>query len=222
MYHDTIHITFSSSDSTSNLGFYYDFLISKSNSWLNVWQKYNNSPKEKHITSYKDILSKFKEIGFNVEYLMFPDAEDDVEVYCAYNYLVSKGGYEVFFKAYNKVLKKQPFDISFEYGTMINGTFHPNCINSCAIVKFISPSHKSRKGYFNAAASSLLKRVNVISDLPFSKLYETYTIVDINGKKIYTLEVYDDFDEKKKEFFSNQKVAVYLRKYKLMELMYKN
>jgi len=214
MYYDTIHITFES-NGKSTISFGYDFLISKSKSWLKVWQNYNNSPRENHIIKYNNIIDRFKSIGFNTELLSFPNIKDDTEeVYCAYNYLLSSGNFEVFFKAYEKVLKKQSFNINFEYGSMINGEFYPNNMNSHAIVQFIEPILQEDKE----------KEIdeNIIQGKSFIKHREIYQIVNKEGESIYVEQAFDDFENTRLKFFQTHKVAVYLRKYKLLEIMYNN
>lgn len=197
MYHDTIHIIFKSKTGGHNIHFEYDFLISK-------------SPYSNHSTnsiSYQEILNKFKKIGFNIDFLNFPDIKDmNQMVHCKYNYLVKSGDYNVFFKAYEKILKRQGFDIIFEYGTMINGKFFPNNMNFYSSISFICASINDSRCFSH-----------VIKGFNFYKTYEKYQIVDKTGKILHN-EFTNYTIDFKHNFFKNQKVKVYLRKYKLREL----
>jgi len=215
MFHDTIHIIFnrSASNNVNYVNFNYDFIISKSESWLNVWKNCNNFPRENHIVTYKSILERFKQIGFNIDYLLFPDIKDNnQEVYCAYNYLASKSGFEVFFKAYEKILKKQGFNITFEYGTMINGKFYPNNMNFYSSISFVRNNFGDN---------------DVIYGVSYCKSFEKYQIVNSEGCVVSNMNSsYIGFSrnnnkenkELKEDFFKSQKISVYLRKYKLDQL----
>ena len=192
MYHDTIHITFESADEIMN--YKYTFLISKK-SFL---------PNHNPIT-YQEILDKMESYGFNIEFLDFPDIEDkSVNVYCSYNLTPD---FNVFFKAYERVLKPRGFNISFEYGSMINGEF---CMNNMNFYSGI---------YFKMRNKSTIIIKNVIKDVDFYKHGESYQIVDKNGKIVDAIHIRnffsESYDEVKENFFKSRKVTQYLRKYKL-------
>lgn len=187
MYHDTIHINFSSFG--SDLNFNYSFLISK-----------DNNDKFSPIR-YGDILDKFENIGFNTKYIKFNDLDLDDIVYCTYNY---QPKFEIFFKAYDKLLMYKKFNIKFEYGNIINNIFHINNMNYCASIYF---SNNEKELY----------REDVLKSRIYVKKYETFCIIDKKGDRVSEVTVTSD-DNFEQDFFQRHEVKVALRKYKLGRL----
>lgn len=190
MYHDTIQINIRNSNHR-DISFSYRFLISKN-------QKDLFSP-----IKYYDLLTNFKNIGFNTKYIKFNDIDEDETVYCTYNF---QQNFNIFFKAYEKLIKDKSFSITFEYGVIINGKFFPNNMNTFAGVWFENTSNKLGN-YIT----------NVIDGKFLVKSMELYQIVDKNGNIIATETVRyeDDF---KQNFFDRYEVKLALRKYKLSRL----
>jgi len=193
MYHDTIHIIFTSLPK-SDIDFKYNFLISK-NDWL-----LNHKP-----IVYQELLDKMENFGFNVDFFNFPDIKDKTQnVFCEYN---GTPNFQLFFKAFERILKPQGFNITFEYGSMIDGKFYPNNMNFYASIGFIKDAYGDK---------------DVIDGVNYKKRFECYQIVDSCGEvvdSIFGANLNDsESKELKEEFFKNYKVSVYLRKYKLREL----
>lgn len=193
MYHDTINIIFTST-AESNINFRYNFLISK-NAWL---------PNHKPIV-YQYLLGKMESYGFNVNFINFPDIKDKYQnVFCEYN---GTPNFTIFFKAFEKLLKPQGFNISFEYGSIINSKFYPNNMNFYSSIIFIKDSYGDK---------------DVIDGVNYKKRFESYQIVNSEGQIVYNIggaNLNDsESEDLKEEFFKSHKVSVYLRKYKLREL----
>lgn len=201
MYHDTIHIIFESLP-MNNIEFKYNFLISK-NSWL---------PNHKAI-EYQELLNKLHNYGFNSDYINFPDVKDKTQnIFCEYN---GTPNFLIFFKAFEKVLKPQGFNITFEYGSMIGGKFYPNNMNFYSSISFM----ESHYGDYD-----------VIYGVSYCKYAEHYQIVDSEGNIVdsigstslggYSISICNNKENPKlkDEFFKRQRVSVYLRKYKLEQL----
>ena len=155
MYHDTIGINFKSTIE-NNVHFDYIFLISK-----NIKDKF--SP-----IIYSELLQKFSEVGFNTKYLKFNDIEEDKIVYCTYNYM----NFNLFFSAYNRILKQSKFNIKFEYGNIYNGIFHPNNMNFFAGVYFVEQPTIFILGDYSEI---------VIDGRKHLRFMETYQIRDKDG-----------------------------------------
>ena len=199
MYHDTIHINFKSLNLQKTINFDYSFMISK-----NQYDKF--SP-----IKYGDLLRKFTDIGFDTKYLKFNDIQDDdTIVYCTYNY---QSNFEIFFLAYNKILKNNIFYLTFEYGNIIchpgevSGVFYRNNMNFFAGISFLPNDTKKNLPY----------EIVVINGMKHSKGMETYQIIDKDIKTIAceTTDASKDFEQ---HFFEKYEVKVYLRKYKLSRL----
>jgi len=189
MYHDTIRINFSGRNTIS---FNYNFFISK-----NQYDKF--SP-----IKYGVLLSKFTKIGFDTKYLKFNDIQDDnTIVYCTYNY---QSNFEIFFLAYNKLIKDYKFNITFEYGNIINGKFYPNNINFFSTIWFVEKENISGN-YMEC----------IIKGKYHQKALEQYQIIDKNTQIISMLTTTCD-QNFEQNFFENYNVKVYLRKYKLSRL----
>lgn len=190
MYHDTIHIELRNSD-RHDINFDYNFFISK-------YQKDLFSS-----IKYQELLDKFKDIGFNIKYLKFNDIDEDEIVYCTYNF---QPNFNVFFKAYKKLIKHKNFNITFEYGVIINGKFVANNMNTFAGVWFQHTTNNL--GNYTE---------DVIDDKILAKSMELYQVVDKNGNIIATdiAKYENDF---KQNFFERYEVKVALRKYKLGRL----
>lgn len=194
MYHDTVHIKVNNSNSRSanELLFSYSFLISK-----NRYDKF--SP-----IKYGELLHKFEEIGFNLKYIKFYDIdEEDTIVYCTYNYQTN---FNIFFTAYNKLLKNKRFDIDFEYGVMINGKFIPNNMNHFASIHF-KDSNFVPGEFFE----------HVIAGKDHKKISEFYQVVNKSGEVIAS-ELTNADTNFEQHFFEKYEVKVALRKYKLGRL----
>ena len=192
MYHDTISINFKSTIE-NKLSFDYTFLISK-----NIKDKF--SP-----IIYGELLQKFSEIGFNIKYLKFNDIEEDKTVYCTYNY---QPNFNIFFSAYNKILKYHKFNIKFEYGNIYNGNFYPNNMNFFAVVYFVEQPTLFILGDYSEV---------VINERKHLRFREIYQIRNKDGHLI--AEEYTDVDKDfEQHFFERYEVKVALRKYKLSRL----
>ena len=197
MYHDTIHINFRNISGPIN--FEFSFLISKI-----------HSAKLFSPIKYCELLKKFEEINFNLKYLKFNDVDDDAIVYCTYNY---QPNFNIFFAAYEQSIRNQNFDITFEYGNIINGKFYKNNMNFFAGVYFIDfikyeMSKKIEKMYFEE---------EIIKGKRFLKNSEYYQIIDNEGNIIYR-EYTDWVTDFEQHFFEKYEVKVALRKYKLLRL----
>jgi len=190
MYHDTININFRNSN-WKDISFDYSFLISKN-------QKDKFSP-----INYGDLLGKFSNIGFNLKYIKFNDIDEGETVYCTYNY---QPNFNIFFKAYTKLLQYKKFDISFEYGVIINGKFHPNNMNTFAGVWFKNTN--SNLGSYNE---------EIIRGQKHKRKQEFYQIVDKDGNLI-AVEIAEEENNFEQHFFERYDVKVALRKYKLSRL----
>ena len=199
MYHDTIHIIFRSLPQNST-EFSYNFLISK-DAWL---------PNHKAI-EYQELLDRLDDYGFNPDFINFPDVKDKTQdVFCEYN---GTPNFLIFFKAFEKILKPQGFNITFEYGSMINGKFYPNNMNFYSSISFVQ-NHYGEK--------------DIISGVSYVKSGESYQIVNSKGDIVdrmgssyggYSKYNSNKEDTKLKEdFFKSYRVSVYLRKYKLEQL----
>ena len=187
MYHDTVHIKFKSTN--YGLLFEYSFLISK-----NLYDKF--SP-----IKYGELLKKFEEIGFNLKYLKFYDIDDDdTIVYCTYNY---QPNFNVFFIAYNKLLKTKKFNIDFEYGVMLNGKFVPNNMNHFASIHFIDSDFIPGAFFEEVIAGRFHKKVS-----------EFYQVINKEGE-IIAAETTNADTNFEQHFFEKYEVKVALRKYKL-------
>lgn len=212
MYHQSIQIRFHNSESNP-IFFEYKFWISKlSDNPIELFgDNYENQTVE-----YQELLDKFESLGFNVKFLNFPDIKDkSTKVWCDYN---GTTNFQIFFKAYDKILKNSLFDIDFEYGNIIKSssgslTFVPNNMNSAATISYI---FVNKKDYSFTYEESLIK------GRTFLKTEEVYQIVDSNGKVVKELNIKSNFgeipDSIKDEFFQDPAVALYLRSYKLKEL----
>lgn len=190
MYHNTIHIIFTSVPE-SGIDFTYNFLISK-DAWLR-----NHQPIE-----YQKLLDKFHNCGINPNYINFPDVADkNKKVFCEYN---GTPLFEIFFKAYERVLKIHGFNITFEYGSMIKGKFYPNNMNFYSSISFERDMYGGE---------------DVITGVNYKKRIENYQIVDKCGKIIDSMSYvnFNNFESEQlgDDFFKSHKVSVYLRKYKL-------
>jgi len=195
MYHDTIKINFISHN-WKEISFNYDFLISK------------NTKEHFSIINYGELLSKFKKIGFDIKYLKFNDIEETENVYCTYNY---QPNFNIFFLAYDKILKNKHFNITFAYGVIINGKFLPNNMNTFAKISFADASTLT-----NSHGSPLYKE-EVIKSRTFAKTQEFYQIVDKEGNIIGNESTYADTNFEQ-HFFEKYDIKVALRKYKLGRL----
>jgi len=200
MYHDTIHIIFTSVPQ-SDIDFKYNFLISK-NDWL-----LNHKP-----IVYQELLDKLYSYGFNPDYINFPDIKDkNQNVFCEYN---GAPNFIIFFKAFEKILKPQGFNITFEYGSMIDGKFYPNNMNFYSSISFVQSYYGEK---------------DIIDGISYCKSDECYQIVNSDGEIVDSMSsTYGGYskynnnkeDEKlKDEFFKRHRVSVYLRKYKLEQLL---
>lgn len=193
MYHDTINIRFIYNNQ-NDINFDYNFFISKNNQ--------NNHNSFSSIL-YKDLLDKFKDIGFDLKYLKFNDIDKNNIIYCSYNF---QSNFEIFFKVYNKLIKSKKFNISIEYGNIINGKFIPNNMNYFAGISF---NH-------HTIEQNGIKE-EVIKGKFHKKTMEYYQIIEKDGNIIANeLTTYKkDF---KQHFFEQYEVKVALRKYKLGRL----
>jgi hypothetical protein len=189
MYHDTMHINFKSQGGLL-LKFDYSFLISK-----NISDKF--SP-----IKYNELLQKFVDIGFDLKYLKFNDIDDDAIVYCTYNY---QPNFNIFFTAYKKTIYHQKFNITLEYGVMLNGKFYPNNMNFFARIWFVES---------NIPGNYL---ETIVKGKTHEKRMEFYQIIDKNGNIIAT-ETTSDVRNFEQNFFQQYDVKVALRKYKLSRL----
>lgn len=199
MYHDTIHINFNNyqkSSINSSINFDYNFMISK----IKYGDKFSS-------IKYGDLLQKFIDIGFDTKYLKFYDIQDDnTIVYCTYNY---QPNFEIFFLAYNKLLKNQKFYLTFEYGNIIcfsgetSGTFYRNNMNYFAGISF--------------TPTDLPLGVIIIDGMTHIKTRETYQIID-KDRNLIAIENTDSSKDFEQHFFERYDVKVYLRKYKLSRL----
>jgi len=195
MYHDTIHINFKYQPFWNDIPFDYSFLISKI-----------KQDKFAPIT-YSELLNKFKEIGFDLKYLKFYDINDDSTiVYCTYNY---QPNFQVFFSAYKKLIQNKNFNISFEYGIIINGKFYPNNMSYFAGIWFV-PIEKKLDDLNHPFEEIIIEKT-------FLKKLELYQIVDKEGYVIH-VEVANPGNNFKQHFFENYDVKVAMRKYKLSRL----
>lgn len=194
MYHDTIRITFHYFPH-NDVGFDYIFLISKT----------EQIKTEFSSISYGELLSKFKDIGFDLKYIKFNDISDDnTTVYCSYNF---QSNFNVFFPAYKKLIKNKSFNLVFEYGVIIDGIFRCNNMNFFSRVVFYDKANKF---------DGLYKEI-VINDKTHFKISEFYQIVDKTGKIIHSEET-DETKNFEQHFFENYDVLVATRKYKLNRL----
>jgi hypothetical protein len=190
MYHDTIYINFTRFN-YNDINFDYSFLISKS-------LKDKFSP-----INYGELLSKFNDIGFNVKYLKFNDIKEEETVYCTYNY---QPNFNIFFSAYKKLFQNRNFNITFEYGVVINGKFYPNNMNTFASI------------YFQGENIKLGDHTEtIIIGKTHKKLTELYQIVDKDANIIAT-EITDIVKDFEQHFFERYEVKLALRKYKLSRL----
>jgi hypothetical protein len=196
MYHDTIHINFKSSYQPKEIDFDYSFLISKKS-------KDKFSP-----IKYNELLKKFTDLEFDLKYLKFYDIDEDAIVFCTYNY---QPNFEIFFTAYNRIIRQRFFDITFEYGNIINGKFFPNNMNFFAGIHFVERTDEYGK------PSAALYMKEVINGRYHIKKNELYQIVDKNGNLIYC-EVATANNDFEQHFFEQYDVKVALRKYKLERL----
>lgn len=194
MYHDTIQINFRSVPTkyVHDIDFDYFFLISK-------------TPQNNFSTiNYSELLIKFSEIGFDIKYIKFNDIEEDETVYCSYNY---QSNFNVFFSAYNKILKNKKFNLSFEYGNIIEGTFLRNNMNFFSGIYFRNTDLIMGEYIYD----------NIISGKMFFKSSEFYQIIDISGIVI-SLAVASAEHDFKHDFFERYEVKLAQRKYKLNKL----
>jgi hypothetical protein len=186
MYHDVIKIEFTY---YGEISFTYIFLISK--------KKYNDN--FGHI-AYGELMQKFEQIGFDLKYLKFNDISDtDSIVYCSYNY---QENFNIFFKAYKKIITETKFNITFEYGNIVNGVFIQNNMNYFAGVVFTQ-----QKG----ANEEIIKGKSLFKQI------EYYQIADKNGHTIDNGFITAD-DNFETDFFQRYNVKVALRKFKLERL----
>lgn len=192
MYHDTIHINFKSIYNSTDFDFDYSFLISK------------NEENMFGPIKYSSLLQMFNDIGFDLKYIKFYDIEDDITVYCTYNY---QPKFEVFFKAYPKILAVKNFGLTFEYGNIIDGKFYPNNINFFAGVAFV-PVINTIIGDDSETITKYHRH---------KKISELYQIVDKIGNTI-AIEFVSDSTDFKQDFFNKQEVRQYLREHKLKKL----
>jgi len=195
MYHDTIHINLKNQVTSNDIAFDYSFLISKtlSNKFSSI--------------AYGELLQKFTDIGFNLKYLKFNDIyEDDTIVYCTYNY---QPNFDIFFSAYKKNIQYKKFNITFEYGVMINGKFCANNMNFFAGIWFIES---------NIPGNYLEE---VIKGKTHEKKMEFYQITDKEGTAIAAQNISDEFNFEQ-HFFERYEVKVAIRKYKLDRLKFQS
>ena len=192
MYHDTIHINFTSLLNNKGVTFNYSFLISKNKENMFSPIKYNS------------LLEMFKNIGFDLKYIKFYDIDYDTIVYCTYNY---QPNFEIFFKAYTKTLSDKCFGITFEYGNIISGKFYPNNINFFSGISFYPVIN-----HFIGDDSETIIKYHY-----HKKILENYQIVDKTGNTIAS-EMATDINNFKQNFFDKYEVKVYIRKYKLKKL----
>ena len=193
MYHDTIKINFKNTyiQSKFDIEYNYNFLISK-------------NPKDKFSPiNYEELLNKFDQIGFDLKYIKFYDISEDDMVYCTYNYLPN---FELFFTAYKKILHPKYFDVSFEYGVIIDGVFKANNMNYFAGIYFCSGLLPEFDYYETIIKGKYHQKIKVF-----------YQIVDSKGKTIAS-EVTDISKDFEQHFFDMYEVKVALRKYKLSRL----
>lgn len=191
MYHDTIKIEFKSSfGSTINFDLF--FLISK------------NEKKDFTPINYKELLNKFKDIGFNIHYIKFNDIDEKSTIFCNYNF---QPNFENFFKYFNKTLSKNNFYLSFSYCVFIDGKYIMTNMNSYASISF-SPIRNFTLGddYYETIIEG---KKHVLSNV-------TYQICNSSGE-IIDKEEFKNV-ETNNNFFQKQHVKVYLRKYKLKRL----
>lgn len=202
MYHDTIHIKFKYWKA-GDVDFDYSFFISKTKFQIQF------SP-----IKYGALLEKFNEIGFNLKYLKFNDLDLNSDIYCSYNY---QSNFNIFFSAYKKLIHKKNFNLSYEYGNMINGVFIPNNMTTFARVFFIDIENtKDRKYQIDVIDCN--NTIDIIKDKSFFKAVEKYQIIDKNGVSIAS-ETTDSDSNFEQHFFEKYEVKVALRKYKLTKLM---
>jgi len=163
----------------------------------------NNSVDGYQMIKYKDLLKKFKKINFNTNHIILENFDINSYVYCSYNYGTKL---DTFFRAYDKVLKNEKFNILFEYGNIINDKFIINNTSGPARKYFIASSENKEK---------------IITDKSFKKVVEIYQIIDKNG-----IPVSEDKQTEKTgfetDFFNRPEVSVILRKSKLEKLKNKN
>lgn len=186
MYFDTINISFLSTSHDEN--FNYHFTISK------------NESKGSNEIIYGDLLKKFVNIGFKINYLEFPNTKLNETVYCNYNYTMD---FNIFFRAYNKLLVNKEVNILFECGNLINGVFTLNNINSSA------------KKYFSVVRNKDLNESGIIiNGKTHKKVVEIYQIIDKDGH-IISLDKQTEVTGFNNDFFKRKEVLVILRKSKL-------
>ena len=195
MYHDTIRINFKNKFQTlpakDEIQFDYSFLISK-----NLKDKF--SP-----INYGELLHKFDEIGFDLKYIKFYDLTEDNIVFCSYNY---QPNFDLFFSVYKKLLHKKMFNLSFEYGVIIDGIFKINNMNYFAGIHFYEEKYDAGK-YIQT----------IIKGKYHQKRTIFYQIVNSDGDPIAS-EVTDIEKDFEQHFFEKHEVLVALRKYKLERL----
>lgn len=194
MYHDTIHIHFKSRWEPQTVDFDYSFLISKVKQ-----EKFS-------LITYSDLLQKFDDIGFDLKYLKFYDLDDNAIIYCSYNY---QPNFEIFFSAYKKIIQYRAFHLTFEYGNILFGKFYPNNMNYFAGIFFID----------DPIGKHLYKEI-VIKGKNHYKTKELYQLID-KDSNVIAIEIADEVNDFKQNFFDKYEVKVALRKYKLSRLKQK-
>ena len=191
MYHDTIHINFKNFGNLGDVGFDYNFLISKSNQ-----DKF--SP-----VKYGELLQKFDNIGFDTKYIKFNDIDsDDTIVYCTYNY---QPNFDIFFSAYRKLLQYKKFSLTFEYGVIIGGKFYINSMNGAAGL------------YFVDSTIGEIYKEEIFKGKIHQKTMEIYRLINKDGIEIHS-ELTEENRNFEQHFFENYNVKVACRKYKLGRL----
>lgn len=213
MYHQAINIHFW--DHGHNSYFNYAFVISKITPVFDNLKSINPHEFDDQCITYMELMQKFDSLGFDIKYLAFPDIENDKELlWCNYN----GSDYRIFFKAFHRVLQRQPFNIDFEYGNIfqIDGKqkFIPNNINTFAVVSFKWFVWQKEQFEKYLSPPEEIQSIDIIRGLHFTKISETYQIVDDSGKIIATENVGIEHGFTT-NFWTRPEVALFLRKYKL-------
>lgn len=193
MHYDTICIRFQNSRS-NDLSFDYNFFITKYDPDTIYVEKIFSPIK------FGDLLYKFKSIGFDTyKYFEIDGVFEESIVYCSYNWMAD---FDIFFKAYPKVIHNKEFKLTFRCGNFIDGLFVLNHITSAAEIIFIT------------LTNSIIKYEYHILEKVLCKAHETYQIVDGDGVVASTLRVSYEVDFKN-DFFNQDTVRQILRKHKL-------
>lgn len=213
MYHDTIHINFNYSGGDRDINFEYSFLISKNIQNPLEGMTFKSTSGCFAPIKYSELLQKFGDLGFDLKYLKFNDIDDlNTMVYCTYNY---QSNFDIFFSAYKKIIQHKNFNITFEYGNVINGKFWCNNMNTFSGVNFISAENNYGRAKKCAELNKPIE--SIIKGKKYYKTSEHYQIIDKNARVIDVdfTTVEQDFEQ---HFFESYKVKVALRKFKLSQL----